>query len=127
CFDVVVQKAGEPQGILIRAIEPTINVQQMIKNRGVQGVNISNGPGKLMQALGIQSRQMDGQSMSDALLSIDITSKTKPQNIATSLRIGINPAGANYQAPLRFYVAQNPYVSKMLKRDADEENHGWEM
>ncbi len=98
----------------------------MIKNRGVQGVNISNGPGKLMQALGIQSRQMDGQSMSDALLSIDITSKTKPQNIATSLRIGINPIATTSTTIV--YVASKPVHSlKNVEGDADEENHGWEM
>lgn len=125
CCDIVAQTVGEPHGILIRAIEPTINVQQMIKNRGVQGTNLSNGPGKLMQALGIQSREMDGQSMCDAALTIDIKTKKVPQRVVSTARVGINPKGANAQEQLRFFVARNPYVSKMRKRDADFEKHGW--
>lgn len=125
CFDIVVQDAEEPQGILIRALEPTLNVEQMRANRGADGYNISNGPGKLMQALGIQNRQMDGQSMADAALTVDVTSKHIPQTIMSGPRVGINQQGDNADAKLRFFVARNPYVSKMRKRDADLENHGW--
>ena len=78
-----------------------------------------------MQALGIQNRQMDAQSMADAALTVDVTSKHIPQTIMSGPRVGINQQGANADAKLRFFVARNPYVSKMRKRDADLENHGW--
>ena len=37
CFDIVVQDAEEPQGILIRALEPTLNVEQKRANRRADG------------------------------------------------------------------------------------------
>lgn len=125
CFDVVVQDAEEPQGILVRALEPTINVEQMNRNRGMEGINVTNGPGKLVQALGIHDRKLDGQSMANASLTIRIAAKREPLAIISSPRVGINPQGANAQEDLRFYVAHNPYVSKMRKRDSDMTNHGW--
>lgn len=126
CFDVVVQKLGEPQGILIRALEPIVGLDTMIRNRQMQGVNVTNGPGKLMQALGIQDRQMDGLPMSKSPLQIDINSKTRiPQNIISGVRVGINTKGSTADRKLRFYVARNPFVSKIKKRDVDAEKHGW--
>ncbi|WP_295728838.1 DNA-3-methyladenine glycosylase [uncultured Limosilactobacillus sp.] len=125
CFDVVVQNVEEPQGILIRAIEPTINVERMSRNRGKHGVDVTNGPGKLVQALGIHDRQLDGQSMTNAPLTISLKTKRQPIKVASGPRVGINPYGANANEQLRFWVADNPYVSKMRKRDADLENYGW--
>ena len=125
CFDVVVQDAEEPQGILLRALEPTINVEEMNRNRGMEGTNVTNGPGKLVQALGIHDRKLDGQSMANAPLTIRIDEKREPLAITSSPRVGINPKGANAHEDLRFYVAHNPYVSKMRKRDSDMTNHGW--
>lgn len=126
CFDVVVQDAEEPQGVLIRAIEPTRNLTQMIKNRGRSGVNVTNGPGKLMQALGIQSRHLDGQSLENGPLTIEIDQHFKiPQEIMTTSRIGVNQSGKNGQSPYRFFVKGNPYVSGIHKRDVDLEHHGW--
>ena len=126
CFDVVVQDRNEPQGILIRGLEPTMNVEQMVKNRhGIDGFNISNGPGKLVQALGIHSRDLDGTSLATSPLTIDINSKWVPKKIATSARIGVNLKGSSGQKPYRFYVAGNPFVSQTRKRDTDQEKRGW--
>ncbi|WP_251545863.1 DNA-3-methyladenine glycosylase [Limosilactobacillus caecicola] len=125
CFDIVVQNTGEPHGILLRAIEPTVNVQQMIKNRGMTGVNVSNGPGKLMQALGIQDRSLDGQPMAIAPLKIKLQKRRMPRQIISGPRVGVNQAGKNASDRLRFYVAGNPYVSKIRQRDVDSEHYGW--
>ena len=72
CFDIVVQDAEEPQGILLRGIEPALNIDKMIENRHMSGVNITNGPGKLVQALGIHSRDLDGQPMETSPLTVDL-------------------------------------------------------
>ena len=48
---------------MIRAIEPVEGVDKMIENRqGRQGVELTNGPGKLVAALGID-KQLYGQSI----------------------------------------------------------------
>lgn len=125
CVDIVVQKKNEPQGILLRAIEPALNIPLMKQHRHQTGVTISNGPGKLMMALGVQSRQLDGQSMETAPLRIDIEKRREPTEIGVSARIGVNTKHKDGRALNRFYVAHNPYVSGMHKRDSDLEAHGW--
>ncbi|KRN58521.1 DNA-3-methyladenine glycosylase [Limosilactobacillus secaliphilus] len=125
CVDIVVQDQGEPQGILLRAIEPAINLPLMKQNRSQTGVAISNGPGKLMMALGVQSRAMDGQPMEKSPLKIELDQRRTPKQIAVSPRIGVNLKQKDGKALNRFYVAGNPYVSGMRKRDSDLETHGW--
>ena len=127
-FDVATQEKDEPQGILIRAIEPNIGISTMIKNRsGKFGTLLTNGPGKMMQALGITSRKWDLHLLSDSPFTIDLNNKSKkiPQEIVASPRVGINqsdPEWANKN--LRFFVKGNPYVSKIKKSDY-QKNHGW--
>ncbi|MBC8743632.1 DNA-3-methyladenine glycosylase [Lactobacillus sp. Marseille-P7033] len=125
CFDIVVQDAEEPQGILLRGIEPAINAEKMAENRHMTGVNITNGPGKLVQALGINSRDLDGQPMETSPLTVDLQDFKIPREITTTARVGVNIKGANGLSPRRFYVKGNPYVSNMKKRDMDMANHGW--
>ncbi|WP_076460053.1 DNA-3-methyladenine glycosylase [Limosilactobacillus caccae] len=125
CFDIVVQDEEEPQGILLRGMEPAINVAEMTKNRQMTGVNISNGPGKLVQALGIHSRKLDGQPMETSALTVDLENYRVPQEVVTTARIGVNLQGENGLSPNRFFVKGNPYVSNMRKRDMDLDHHGW--
>lgn len=126
CFDVVVQDAEEPQGVLIRALQPTQGVEQMEQNRGMTGVNISNGPGKLVAALGIHSRELDGQPLETSPLTINLTDHFKiPREIVTGSRVGVNLKGKNGKSPYRFYVKGNPYVSGLRKREMDLTTRGW--
>ena len=49
-FDVACQEEGEPQGVLIRAIDPITGIETMTKNRnGKTGRLLTNGPAKMMQ------------------------------------------------------------------------------
>ncbi|MDE7056044.1 MAG: DNA-3-methyladenine glycosylase [Lactobacillus sp.] len=127
-FDVACQEKDEPQGVLVRAIEPIWGIDTMIKNRnGKTGPLLTNGPGKMMQALGITSRKWDLHFLTDSPFEINLDDKSKkiPQEIVASSRVGINqsdPLWAN--KPLRYYVKGNPYVSKMKKRDFAQ-NNGW--
>ncbi|WP_201346925.1 DNA-3-methyladenine glycosylase, partial [Lactobacillus nasalidis] len=125
-FDLACQEAGDPQGVLIRAIEPVWGKEQMTANRGGKdGVLLTNGPAKLMQAMGIKSRKWDLVPLENSPFVIDLTEKKAAKEIATSPRIGIVQADPVWaQAPLRYYVAGNPYVSGSRKRDWAED-HGW--
>lgn len=89
------------------------------------GVNITNGPGKLIQALGIHSRSLDGQPMETSPLRVDLDRYKIPREIMTTQRIGVNMQGKDGANPQRFIVAGNPYVSGMRKRMMDLEKHGW--
>lgn len=125
CFDIVVQDAEEPQGILLRGLEPAVNPTLMARHRQMTGVSVANGPAKLVQALGIHSRQLDGQPMEGNQLTVDLATFKIPREIITTPRIGVNPAGKDGAAPQRFYVAGNPFVSGMRKREMDLVNQGW--
>lgn len=125
-FDVVTQKKDVPQGVLIRAIEPKDGQQLMLKNRPVTGVNLTNGPGKLMQALGVQSKRFNMQPLKNAKLTVELVSDHQPIKVASSSRIGVNANGETGLQPYRFYVDHNPYVSKMRKRDMDLTGRGWQ-
>lgn len=125
CFDIVVQDRDEPQGILLRGIEAAIGADLMAAHRKMTGVNVTNGPGKLVQALGIHSRELDGHPMEASPLRVDLNQYKIPREIITTPRIGVNMRGKDGAKPWRFFVAGNPYVSGMHKRMMDRQEHGW--
>lgn len=118
-FDVATQEKDNPQGILVRAIEPITGLETMIKNRhGKDGVLTTNGPGKMMQAFGIDSRKWDLVALEDSPFSIDLNHKRPIEKILALPRVGINQSDPKWaQEKLRFIVAGNPYVSDMKKKD----------
>lgn len=124
-FDIAVQEKDNPQGILIRGLEPTIGIEQMAEARGKTGPEIANGPGKLMDAFDIHDKTLNLQLLNAGPLQLELVGGRTPANIATTARIGVSQRGSSTDAPYRFYVAGNPYVSKILKRDVDHEHHGW--
>lgn len=125
-FDIATQERDEPQGVLVRAIEPCQGEKQMLSNRhGKSGVLLTNGPAKLMQALGVNSRKWDCQPLAASPFAIDLTQKRKIVQIKAAPRIGINKSDPYWtNRPLRFLVAGNPYVSDM-KKSAYAKNNGW--
>lgn len=69
-LNIITQPEGIPQGVMIRAIEPAAMIDQMSKNRGGKtGPDISNGPGKLVEALAIP-QELYGQSIADSSLRL---------------------------------------------------------
>lgn len=124
-LNLVTQSAGVPECVLIRGIEPVEGVAQMQRNRPVPLANLTTGPGKLMQALGLD-KTLNGTPLSSTTLDLRLTPARNPQQIATSPRIGIVNKGDWSTAPLRYYVAGNPFVSQVKKRDQDLAQHGWQ-
>lgn len=55
-LNIVTCEKENPQSVLIRAIEPILNVERMEENRGKSGILVSNGPGKFTKAFGIDDR-----------------------------------------------------------------------
>ncbi|WP_323703453.1 DNA-3-methyladenine glycosylase [Mammaliicoccus sp. Dog046] len=124
-INFVAQEEGEPQGILIRAIEPEFGIEQMIMNRnGRLGIELTNGPGKLTQALNI-SKSLDGTKINAGCLKIDTQHRKFPKNIDTSPRIGVPNKGEWTDKPLRFTVSGHPYISKARKRDSIPSHETW--
>ena len=107
-LNVSSETSGVGAGVLIRAIEPTVGVAIMERNRGAQRVrDLARGPGRLCEALGID-RRLDGIDLCQAgplWLGYD---GRAPDEIGRSKRIGITRAP---DSPLRFYLRGNPFVS----------------
>jgi len=130
CFNVVSGATGKPEAILIRALEPIEGIPFMIQQRFpkkyAEGLRkeenltprlkkqLTNGPGKLAQALGIDQRYY-GHDLKLPPLSI-----VEPPNrhtdsqliIVRGSRINIAYAKEAIHYPWRFWIKNNPYVSQ---------------
>ena len=102
CVNVVTEAEGTAGAVLIRALEPELPLTD------------TNGPGKLCRELKI-TKELNEVDLTDknSLLRIERGVKIPEKNIVTATRIGIKQA-ADY--PWRFYVKDNPFVSKKAGR-----------
>lgn len=99
CFNVVTQKEGVGEAVLIRAVEPIRGIEIMKKNRGTENLrSLTNGPAKLCQAFGID-KKMNGVDLTNGNLVI-LDSNEKPK-IHRAPRIGIKN---NAEKLWRFYT-----------------------
>ncbi|WP_208559654.1 DNA-3-methyladenine glycosylase [Marinilactibacillus kalidii] len=121
-LNVVTQPEGVPQAVLIRAIEPYEGITVMQENRLKHGRELTNGPGKLTKAMGIELTD-DGYSIFSEPLFIESTSRKIPNQIGTSPRIGIPNKGKWTDAPLRYTVVGNPFVSRKVGKVSVD--NGW--
>ncbi|WP_158734913.1 DNA-3-methyladenine glycosylase [Alteribacillus sp. YIM 98480] len=108
--NVVCEKPGMPQAVLIRAVEPVEGIELMYKRRGdKKAINLTNGPGKLTKALGIIKADYGRPFYEKPLY---IAEGQAPSSITSGPRIGIENTGEAKDYPWRFWESNNPYVSK---------------
>ncbi|GAB6273199.1 MAG: hypothetical protein STSR0004_00620 [Peptococcaceae bacterium] len=74
-----------------------------------QKVNLCRGPARLTQAMGITKAYNGLDLTGKGPLVIWAAENVSPEKIVTTTRIGIK---IGQELPLRFYVADSPYVSK---------------
>lgn len=108
CCNVVCGPEGFGSGVLIRAVEPIEGIETIEARRGMRGVNVTNGPGKVCQALGID-RRLSGHDLSQPPVRLIKNPALESNKITTGPRIGISKAVHELR---RFYIMDNPYVSK---------------
>ena len=111
CFNAVTMARGHPSAVLVRAVEPVAGVELMRQRRprARRDVDLTNGPGKLCQALAID-RSHDGRSLQRGTITIRRGSEMPDAAVSVSPRIGITQAA---DWPLRWFVRDNPYVSRL--------------
>ena len=149
-LNIVSCEEGNPQAVLIRAVEPILNVNVMEENREKSGILVSNGPGKLTKAFGIDDRfnkteiqiieknmfekknlleklenrnfgiKYDISKINEEYLYLDFENAKIPRKIETSARIGIPNKGIWTEKKLRFFVKGNKFVSGMKKAEMKE-------
>jgi len=99
-FNAVTWPAGQPSAVLIRAIEPVLNINRT-----------TDGPGKLTRALAID-RTHNNSDLTSGAVRIIPDQRVVPSKIASSPRIGVDYAGEWAKRPWRFTVRANPFVSR---------------
>ncbi len=110
-INVTSGEINQPEGVLIRALEPYAGVQLMKKRREIENIQLlTNGPGKLTKALSIT---MDSYGLPFFEKPLFISeSRYKPEKICTGGRVGISK---DQERPWRFWIENNMFVSKGRK------------
>lgn len=115
CLNIVTEAKDYPAAILIRALEPLKGLSLMKTNRKTEKLeNLTNGPGKLCQAFGIDKKLNYSSAVNkkSPLFIGDIGMKVLPSQIVKTKRIGIDYAETWKDKPLRFYIKGNKFISK---------------
>lgn len=112
-FNVVTNREGVAEAVLIRALEPIDGQSIMLARCNTSKINrITSGPGKLTRAMGI-SRMENGINLTANKIWIeDRGLKVKRSEIAASARIGLNSKYSDSALPWRFVVNGNLWVRK---------------
>lgn len=111
-LNLVCAPAGTAEAVLIRALEPRDGIETMRLNRGgiLETRQLTNGPGKLAQALALTRLDHNGLSITDPTSELRVLPhEILPFEIVETTRIGIS-RGADL--PWRYYMRGNAYVSR---------------
>ena len=118
CFNVVTASAGEPQAVLIRALEPVEGLALMAQRRGTAEKRLlCSGPGRLCQAMGIGMEHY-GQDLFSGSLRLEEYRTFPPEAIGVSPRVNVDYAETYRDRLWRFFLRESPYVSSVPRRYA---------
>lgn len=118
-LNFVTEAHGTPGAVLIRALEPLVGIDLMQKRRGqTQTHLLTNGPGKLTNALGITLKDNRSPLFGPKFFVLDEKPK-KGEVLLRSPRVGIGQGRGQGKGKskskdplLRFFFANNPYISR---------------
>ncbi len=116
CCNVVCGPEGFGSGCLLRAVEPLegIEVMQELREAGrarkhpLKLRDLTNGPGKVCAALGID-KVLYGHDLTAEPLLLDFAPLLPGETIGCSPRVGISK---NVDAPKRYFIEGNAFVSR---------------
>jgi len=110
CMNFVCREEGHGAGVLIRAIEPLVGIEEMQARRGMEDVRLlCSGPGRLAQALGV-TREYNAMALDAPPFEL-LPRKGRVQ-VVVGPRIGISKA---VDVPWRFGLAGSPFVSRPFR------------
>ena len=121
CLNVSCLPDGAAGGVLFRALEPVVGVEQMAEARGIELTKavalrkiselrkISSGPGRMAEALDVTRERDNGKSLVSPRSDLRIVDDGyRVRGVTVTPRIGIVKAA---ERPLRYFVTGNPFVS----------------
>jgi DNA-3-methyladenine glycosylase len=102
------ETAGVGAAALVRAVEPLVGRDLMAARRhGKTGPDLTNGPGKLTEAMGIGPEHTGLDLCASGPLRL-ARAVRPPDEIGVSVRIGLTKS---VEHPLRFFERGNPWLS----------------
>ncbi|MEM3085513.1 MAG: DNA-3-methyladenine glycosylase [Halobacteria archaeon] len=110
-FNVVTGWPRGPSAVLIRAVEPRVGVDLMVKRRGVDGRDLARGPGRMTRALGI-TRAHSGLDVTNPRSPVQVVRGTPLGPVVKSHRIGVS---RDLKRKLRFCVGGSRFVSRQAR------------
>ena len=114
CMNVVTQRPGRPEAVLLRALEPVDGIELMRHRRALAddapAWRLCRGPGALCRALGITRAENAADLTTSALVILDAPVLPAAQ-VARTARIGVDYAGTDAARPWRFALRGNRAVS----------------
>jgi len=111
-FNVVTNVADTPHAVLVRALEPVEGFDVIRRRRrGRSEYEMTSGPGRLCIAMGID-RGLDKADLLGDRGWIEEGASISPRQIARGPRIGIDYAEKWVSKPWRFWIKDNPFVSR---------------
>jgi len=116
-FNIVTNKEGHADAVLIRGIEPIKGIDIMLKRTGKKKLDetLTRGPGNVGKAFGFHTSQCGLSMVSDEMFIADDGFKISKSIVMTSPRIGVAYAGKHAQWHYRFYLKGNKFVSGKVK------------
>lgn len=116
CMNISCEPEGRAGCVLLRALEPIAGLDQMAKNRGLAHGGspraLTSGPSRLCQALGLARPTHNGLDLLDPDSILQVRDDgCAVREILVTARIGINPANAAVNWPLRFALPDHICVS----------------
>ncbi len=111
-FNVVSNVEDVPHAILVRAVEPVEGLEIIRRRRpGRSEGELTSGPGRLCVAMGID-RQLNKADLLGDRVWIEEGVTVLRRQIARGPRIGIDYAEEWVKKPWRFWIRDNPFVSR---------------
>jgi DNA-3-methyladenine glycosylase len=112
-FNIVTNKAKKADAVLIRALEPVSGLDLMMERRQTNTIDrITSGPGMLSKAMGIE-KNLYGEDLTGSTVWLEYGARNSiTKTIIKTTRIGVDYAGDDAKLPWRFYLKDNPWVSK---------------
>lgn len=112
-LNIVCEEEGEPAAVLIRALEPSDGIEEMHRRRApVHELHeLTNGPGKLTRALGIDIKQNNSPVYRGELKVYSRPADWQKPRIVTTPRIGIR---VGTRRKWRYCAAESRFLSRKL-------------
>lgn len=109
-LNAVAEPEGRAAAVLIRALEPTVGVEEMRRRRGRDDdEELCSGPGKLTEALGVELADNGASLCAPPFALMPREGSWREVELAIGPRIGISKAVEN---PWRFCAAGSRFVSR---------------